>query len=289
MSLEPGHLLTQDLIDAALATIRPRIATSTAEQYDTAARKLKHVFQNFTPEQVKPKDVAQFRRAFAGKPNMTNRCLSVLRQVFDYALEEQIVDSNPAVGIKRLPETQRERLISRAEFDAIYAEASPRMQCMMDLWYLTGQRVMDVVKIHRADIRDDGIYFKQDKTGERLIVQWSQELQAVIERAKSLNGNVRSMTLFSTQRGKNRGGSPGYGTVRDQWRAACAAAGVEDADLRDLRAMSGTAAEAQGKDPTALLGHASRSMTKRYLRGKQIPQVEGPSFGRIVNGATKKA
>ncbi len=222
------------LIDAALCNIKRKIELTTAEQYETAARKLKHVFQNFTPDQVKPRDVAQFRRAFSAIPNMTNRCLSLLRQVFDYALEEQLVESNPAIGIKRLPEKKRERLIGRAEFDAIYAHASPRLQCMMDLWYLTGQRVMDVVKIHRADILEDGVYFKQDKTDARLVVKWSTELRAAVDRAKALNGNVRSMTLFSTKRGKNRGGAPSYGTVRDQWRAACGLAGGGKADPREL-------------------------------------------------------
>lgn len=267
------------LIAGALAAITPRLAPNTAAQYATAGRKLAHVFQNFAPEQVKPRDVAQFRRAFDSQPNMTNRCLSLLRQVFDYAMEEQLIESNPAIGIKRLPERQRERLISRAEFDAIYAHASPRLQCMMGLWYLTGQRVMDVVAIHRADVREEGIYFRQAKTDARLLVKWSPELRAVVERAKTLNGMVSSMTLFSTRRGPTRGAAPSYGTVRDQWQAACKVAGVADAELRDLRAMSGTAAEGQGLDPTALLGHTSAGMTRRYLRAKKVPEVEGPSFG----------
>jgi hypothetical protein len=59
---------------------------------------------------------------------------------------------------------------------------------------------------------------------------------------------------------------------------ACLAAGVEDADLRDLRPVAATEAKRQGLDPTALLGHTSQSMTKRYLRDKQTPVVDGPSF-----------
>ena len=80
---EPSSGMSE-LIDNALATIHPRIASATWSQYQTAARKLKNVFAEFSPEQVKPKHIAQMKIALAETPNMCNRCLSVLRQVFDY-------------------------------------------------------------------------------------------------------------------------------------------------------------------------------------------------------------
>jgi integrase len=268
-----------ELIDTALATIKPKVAPTTWAQYQTAARKLKHIFAEFAPEQVKPKHVAQMKVALAETPNMCNRCLSVLRQVFDYALEQQLIESNPAVGVKRHAEHKRKRLIAPEEYAAVYAKAGPRLQVIMDLLYLTGQRVVDVLTIRYADLRDDGIYFEQDKTDARLIVRWSPELRAVVERAKALHGNLRAITLLHNRRGK----APDYRTVRDQWDKACAEASVADADLRDLRAMSGTAAKTQGKNPTALLGHTSAAMTARYLRDKEIPVVEGPAFRQILN------
>jgi hypothetical protein len=48
--------------------------------------------------------------------------------------------------------------------------------------------------------------------------------------------------------------------------------------MRDLRAVAGTEAEAQGLNPTALLGHTSPDMTRRYLRGKKTPVVVAPVF-----------
>lgn len=61
---------------------------------------------------------------------------------------------------------------------------------------------------------------------------------------------------------------------------ACEAASVPNAQMRDLRAMSLTSAEDEGKNPTALAGHSSEAMTKRYLRGKKVAKVDGPSFKR---------
>jgi integrase len=282
--LEPPKGAMAALIDEALPVITKDVAKATAAQYRTAAGKLKGILEEFSPEQVLPKHVARIKRAMAGTPNMANRCLTVLRLVFHYAVEEQIVDSNPAVGITRLAEGERERLISIPEFLAIYEKAGPRLQVIMDLLLLTGQRVTDVLGIRLADLKDDGIYFRQRKTDARLVVRWSPELESVVERAKGLPGKVQGLTQLQGRKGK----PVDYRSVQLQWSKACRLAGVQDADLRDLRAMSATMAQQQEKNPTALLGHTSPAMTARYLRSKKIPRVDGVSFGHFQNVGQKR-
>lgn len=269
------------LIDMALEERRHTLKPSTWTHYQTAARKLSKILAECEPEQITQRDVAHIRMDFAKTPTMGNRCLSVLRIVFDYALEQQLVDNNPVIGVKRHAESPRDRLLTMAEYRRIHEQASPRLQIVMDLCYLTGQRVGDVLTIRYADITEAGIAFRQQKTGARLLVAWSPELREVVERAKLLHGNVRAFTLLHTQRGK----PPAYRTMFDQWQAAVEKAGVKDAHMHDIRAMSATAADAGGLDAQALLGHTSSSMTRRYLRSKQTPVVNGPSFGQ----ASKKA
>ena len=266
------------LIDSALLSFEPRLSKSTKAQYRIAGNKLKSMLAEFSPQQVLPRHVAQIKQGMASTPNMANRTLSLLRLVFNYALEQQIVDSNPAVGIVRHKEGRRNRLITPEEFAAINAKAGPRLQAIMELWRLTGQRVVDVLRIRRADLREDGIYFKQAKTEAELIVRWNPELREAVDRAKMLYGNIQALTLFHNRRGK----APDYSTIKIQWDKARKAAGVEDAQIRDLRAMSLSATKRQGMNPTALAGHASESMTKRYLRDREIPVVDGPSF-RLSN------
>jgi integrase len=125
--------------------------------------------------------------------------------------------------------------------------------------------------------------FGKHKTDIKGIVKWTPELLAVVERAKTLNGKISALTLLVNKRGK----APDYRTVRDQWEAACKAAGVEDAHLHDLRALAATWAERQGLDPTALLNHISRANTLRYLRGREERVTEGPSFGHLIDAAKK--
>lgn len=287
---EYGKLMTgpkggmPDLIDVVLAEMKKRkkpLAKSTLEQYTIAAKKLKKSLALFAPDEVRGKHVAQVKSDFVKTPNMGNRVLSFLRQVFAYAVENQLVESNPVLGIKPFPEDKRERLISPQEYAAIYAKAGPRLQVIMDLLYLTGQRIDDVLKLKISDLPGDGVSFVQKKTGAKLSVRWTPELQAVIQRARELHGKVQRIR-FENQTAyllpAKQGKAPDYRTVKDQWDAACEAANVTDAHLHDLRAMSLTAAKRQGHDATALAGHSNAAMTDRYLRDRETPVVSGPSF-----------
>jgi integrase len=274
------------LIDTVLEHLRPNLSKATIAQYATAARKLKKMLQQFAPDQVRPKHVAAIKVALAPTPNMANRCLSLLRQVFAWALEQQLVESNPAVGIKRHVEAKRGRLISMDEYARVHAKAGPRLQVIMDLLIRTGQRVGDVLRIRRADLTEEGIRFVQQKTGAKLVVPWTPELRAVVDRAKTLHGNIRALTLLHNRRGK----TPDYRTVADQWRAACAAAEVADAHIHDLRALALTHARRQGLNATRLAGHSSPVQTERYLRDREEPLASGPSFGildSLIDSAKK--
>lgn len=262
------------LVQEAMGLAYPRVSKSTAAQYAVAAQILAESFQEFEPEQVRPVHVKAFLRAMRDRAAMANRCLSVLRQVFDYALDLELVEDNPARAVERLPQKARDRLVTPAEYAAIHACAPPRLQLVMDLCFLTAQRIGDVLSIRHEHIREDGsIEFRQQKTGQKIVVH-NPELPAVIARARTLRGKVTSVWLVQGRQGKRAD----YRSVKDQWDRACERAGVADAHLHDLRAMSATAARAQGKNPTALAGHRSASTTVRYLRDKAPIEAEGPAF-----------
>jgi integrase len=267
-----------DLIDAAMETIRPNVGLSTWGNYKTAAEKLKFSFSPIDPKTLTAADVWDFRDGCSDTPNMTNRCLSLLRQILNYAVRRRIIHSNPAIDVEPLEEKKRDRLLTMEEYQAIREKAGPRLQCIMDMLFLTGQRVNDVLRIKRSDLTDEGIYFKQQKTGSKVLVRWTPELKALVETIKGLY-LIPSITLFQNRRRK----APDYRSVILQWQTACKAANVTDAQLRDLRAMSLTLAELEGKNPTMLAGHASPAMTKRYLRGKKIVIADGPTLFPVKN------
>jgi len=258
------------MIDETMPNILHGKASNTKAQYELAANRLRKILKDASPHQMKQEHVEKIRDSFIKHPNMGNRVISLLRLVFRHGR----VTPNPAIGVERLPEGKRGRLISDAEFWAIHAKAGPRLQIIMELHYRTGQRISDVLKIRSADLVEDGILFVQQKTGKKLIVRWTPELRAVVERAKVLHGNVRAITLLHNRRGK----APDYRTIHGQWAQACTLAGVPDARPNDLRAMGITAAKNQGMNPTSLAGHTTQAMTVRYLRDREAEIVDGPNL-----------
>lgn len=264
-----------------------KLADSTIEQYRDAAIVLRRKFRQFdSPRQIVPRHVAKIKFDGAATPNMTNRVVTVLRTLCHYWLEAQLCDINPCVGIKPHTENKRKRLITNAEWWAIHAAATPRMKAIMKVAFLTGQRIGDVIRIRRSQFTDEGIAFVQEKTGAKLAVQWVPDLRQAVADALALQGPVKSVYLF-LGRSQKKIAPPGYGAVLAEWHRACTAAGIEDARPNDQRAQSLTAAEEEGKNPTALAGHTSESMTKRYLRGRKSATVEGPNLRQPLDVGRK--
>lgn len=256
-----------ELIAEFIADIRGDVAESTLRTYSIAAERLKAVMTEFAPEDVKPKHVAEIMDHYKQTPAMANTMRNVLKQVFERAVLAGKCDTNPVQFVPPKTTKKRGRYLTDAEFAAIREKATPTLTAIMDICYLTGQRIGDVLAIRLQDIDEGGIYFQQQKTKNRLKVMMTPDLKAAVEQAKALHTSVRGMTLFHT-----RGGKPfAYWTIRTLWERATLAARVEDANLHDLRAKAATDAKAQGLDSQALLGHATESAHLRYLRSKEIP------------------
>ena len=263
------------LIDEALSAMRPRLAKATVELYEDAAKRLKKHLAEFEPRQVLPRHVAALKLHTADTPNMSNRLISFLRLVFSYALERQLVDSNPCIGIKRHPEKQRDRYVTDDELQAICDASSADMRCIIEMCYLTGQRIGDVLAIMMTDISDTGIAFKQQKTGAKLIVEMTPDIRQLIERTLALPRRVRGATLFCAR----SGGKPViYGTVAQAFRLACKNAGVMGVTIHDLRAKSLTDTDDQGNDAQKLGGHTDAKMTRRYLRLRRVGVAQPPQL-----------
>ncbi|NHC63054.1 tyrosine-type recombinase/integrase [Paenalcaligenes suwonensis] len=189
------------LITKAMPFITEKVAPATLKQYLYAERILKEMFAEFTPSQVTHGSVVQMLDVWRHSPATANRLLTVLKQVFQWALDREIVDRNPCESVKRLTTESRDRLITQEEFDRIHAESPDWLQVVMDLCYYTGQRIGDVLAIRYSDISEEGIYFEQQKTGKKLTVGWSEGLQATIEKASLITKNPSSELVVPTYKG----------------------------------------------------------------------------------------
>lgn len=263
------------LIDKAMPFILGKVSESTQKQYLYCERLLKEMFAEFTPDQVTHGSIVKMLDMWRHSPSTANRLLTVLKQVFQWALDREMVVRNPCESVRRLNQKSRDRLITPDEYRLIYNEAAPWLQVIMDLCYLTGQRIGDVLTIQHESLKEEGIYFEQAKTGKKLTVAWSDDLRTVVQRAIDIASQSKtrpSPYLVPTRKGTPRA----HTNVWRVFKEACRHVQIDDITLHDIRAMSGTEAEKQGRDPSALLGHADRKTTQIYLRDKSVKVVTGP-------------
>lgn len=250
-----------------------KLSQRSLKTYKLVRERIDTAFVQFAPSQVKPSHIASFIDFhFEDKPNMGNIALVVLTAAFKKGVRWGLCDFNPAKEIERLDVKKRDRLLSDAEYSRIYAAAPSYLKQIMDMCYLTGQRIGDVLLIKQADISTEGIYFRQQKTQKRLLVESSTALSDLVKSIRTGN-KVAGVYLFA----KTATQPYHYESVRRHFSAACVAAGVEDARLHDIRAKAATDADAQGLDAQGLMGHSTAAMTKTYLRLRQTSRVKSPA------------
>lgn len=261
-----------ELVNDTVTELSETIKASTLNQYRLCEKNIAYAFQDFTIMQVRAKDIHEFMQANKSTPNLANRMLSVLRMSFNRAVILDLCSHNPCLSVARLKEHKRDRLMTHDEFMAIRSYPNDTLKCVMDLCYLTAQRISDVLKIKLSDISKEGIYFEQKKTGKKLFVSMSKDMQKAIDRAKIMNPKgVTPIYLLGLSSGKIRS----YKGVSDLFARARTQANVLDVTLHDIRAMALTRADKMGLDAKSLAGHSTEQQTKTYLRDKSAIEVVG--------------
>ena len=175
---------------------------------------------------------------------------------------------NPCQGVKGFKETERSRYITDAEFEQVKAQAHFTVIDAMDLALLTGQRPADVLKLKRTDIRDGALWIVQNKTRQRLGVEVTGELAAVIARISERPRRAISAWLIQDENGQPLT----QGVLRSRFDKARTAAEV-DFQFRDIR---GKAATDTGNlaHSQKLLGHKNREMTEHYVKARLGERVK---------------
>ena len=93
-----------------------------------------------------------------GAPIMANNCFAVIRKMFNYAVEKDILQSTPCTGVKMPSEKKkRERALSESEIKIFWdnlpsCAITPDLQRALKLILLTGQRPGEVTGMHVDEI-----------------------------------------------------------------------------------------------------------------------------------------
>ena len=90
-------------------------------------------------------------------PTAANRMLSLVRVVLGYAVDEELIDANCAVGIKKRKETPRDRNLSQAEIKSFWngldtTRTYPQIIRILKVLLLIGQRRSEVAGMRWSEI-----------------------------------------------------------------------------------------------------------------------------------------
>jgi integrase len=241
-------------------------------QRDNAAElaNLMKVFAHVPIDAIRPADVRTYLD-LRGKTAKTraNREKALLSHIFNHAREWGYTNApNPCAGIRGHKESGRDRYVQDEELAAVREQAHYTVQDAIDLALLTGQRPADILKLTRNDIRGGALHVTQNKTGKKLAIEITGELDQVIERITSRPAKITSQWLIHDENGQPLT----YWMLRNRFDKARAAAGVSF-QFRDIRAKTATDLGDLGR-AQGLLGHKNRGMTEHYTRDRVGERVK---------------
>ena len=208
-------------------------------------------------------------------PVEANRTLELLRLILNAALNDGLIDSNPAARSWRSKrgnkERSRTRYLKRDEFEAfakaVQEEQNPYVRAVVWLLLLTGARShSELLQLRWNDIDWDGglVTFRRSKTEDELMLPLSEPAGRILSELPRAVGNPY---VFP-------GRSPGTHrtTIRKPFARICEKAGLigeRKITLHDLRRTAGSLLAQSGVPLShikSVLGHKSEAVTEIYAR-----------------------
>jgi integrase len=211
----------------------------------------------------------------AHRSRQANLDVAILRKALSLAIRDELINENPATGIEKYPERQRDRHPTDDELAAVLVALDavairPQAALLFKLLLLTGARTSEWRAAEWAWISDDGrtLNLPDAKAGARLVVL-SSVVQALLAAAPRASRFVVP---------NDEGTAPlPSSTVSHAWETVRKAAGVEDLRVHDLRHGYATRGASLGASATVLrdsLGHKTLAMTSRYISRQNDPVRE---------------
>lgn len=272
------------LADQYAAAEIPKKAPRTREDYLDDLAMLLRVFKDAPLATIEPHHVSGYRDNRMTRPRKgrkeeprlattrANREIALMSAVWNWGRDTGRTNlSNPCVGVKRHKEEGRDRYVTDEELQAVWEAADEPLRDALDLYHLTGQRVGDVLRMSLTDVRDGCLWLRQRKTGKPLRLELAGDLAGVLERIKGRQFPAEAVVTLALVRDES-GQRMTYDALANRFQAARAAAGVHF-QLRDLRAKAATDLDDLAL-AQRLLGHASRTMTEHYTKGRIGERVQ---------------
>ena len=263
-----GPIVTvSDLLDRYALEVIPTKSERTQKDNRNELRFLRAFFGAMAIKAVRPSHIALYISQREAKVR-ANREIALLSHAFNKAILWELATTNPcSVPGMRNSEKPRDRYVEDVEVEHFKEWCPQWLKDYIDLKLLLGLRKQDMLKLEWSSIDANSIWVLTKKTGVKLAIARTPEVNAVLERMSTKSGH-----LFQSTSGKGFS-SEGFDSAWQRAKAKYLSNGGEPFNEHDLR---GKVATDMGNLEAAknLLGHASITMTEDYVKAKSVRHVQ---------------
>ena len=225
---------------------------------------------------VDPAALAKIRDDLSPTPYMANRLRALLSKMFSLAILWGHRDTNPAKGIERYPEEQRQRYLSLPELrrlaqaldDYPYQRSANAIRMLL----FTGARRGEVLGMTWQQVeRNPGFWVKpsaETKQRREHRIPLSQGARQLLEDMRRYRKPDEPYVF------PGRGPNEHFLEIKKAWATICKTAGISGVRIHDLRHTYASILAGAGVGlPVigALLGHTQAQTTKRYTHLDDAP------------------
>lgn len=208
-----------------------------------------------------------FNNANKGGKYSANKTLKLINAILNIAVELELIEKNPANGIKIHKMQARDRYITLEEMPrflaAVEEDKNPYLKYFVYISLYTAARRNNVLSMRWENIRlEEGVwYIPETKNGESQTVPL---INLLIEKLKQYPYSSESEWVFPGQR-RNSGHLT---SINVAWKRVCKRAGLKNLRIHDLRRTVGSWMAKFGISMaiiSKLLNHNDPQSTKFYI------------------------
>lgn len=253
------------------------------KNYRSHLSRIREVFGDKPVAMLERRGVRRILRECANTPGQSNKLLKVLKRVLTFAIDEGMIDSNPAAGLKPIKIDSKgfhawsdEEL---AMFRAKHASGT-RARLAFELGVCTGQRRSDIIRMGWGSVKDGMIFVRQQKTGAEVHIPILPSLLRELEKIPQ-----NQETFLQTEYGK-----PFIAAGFGNWfRDMCVEAGVVGRmhGLRKAAARLLNEAGCSERQIMSITGHKHTTEVTRYTESSDQKKLAKQAM-EILNMSSKK-
>lgn len=161
--------------------------TASLQSFSRFRRGRDLMLDEITPDLIQAYEA--YLRARGAVPNTTSFYMRILRAVYNRAVESEAIEQrNPFRHVYTGTERTIKRAIPIAAISRIKNLELPRgskMDFARDMFmlsfYLRGMSFVDMAFLRKKDRADNHVTYRRRKTGQRLDIAWTKEMQSIVE------------------------------------------------------------------------------------------------------------